>query len=134
MDATALHGPGLGASVSGTAGPPPGPPSECTALLRAVADRVARSARDGDPRRGLDEGGREALDVACRAARERGLQAEHVVLALKELWRVLPEPRQLERHDAHAALAYLVTECVTAFYAPARARMRTPAPPRQGRD
>lgn len=117
----------------------PTPPVECTARLRAVAARVAAreaarvAARAADaaaaglgapdaPDGELDDGGREALGAACRAAREGGLHGEHVVLALKDVWRTLPEARPLARHEADAALARLVSACIAAFYQPATAR------------
>jgi hypothetical protein len=86
-----------------------------------VAAREARGAADGVPDVALDAAGRAALDAACRAAREAGLEAEHVLLALKDAWRGLPELRHVERHTAESALARLVSACIAAFYAPARA-------------
>jgi hypothetical protein len=104
------------------------PPAECMSALRTVAARHARDTGAGAPDRVLDGGARAALGAACRVARESGLHGEHILLALKDIWRVLPEARQLARHEADPALARLVSTCIVAFYAPASASPLAPEP------
>lgn len=72
---------------------------------------------------------REAMRRACAVAREEGLQAERLVVALKRAWQELPEARKLLRDVREDTLFGVVTLCIKEYYAPAArsARSRNPA-------
>jgi hypothetical protein len=88
--------------------------AEIRVLARvAVARAMAAASRGVRPDGDL----RTSLKSVCDAARGRGLQAEAVVLVVKESWRHLVDPQLIERHLADAALEKLITMCITEFYA-----------------
>jgi hypothetical protein len=59
---------------------------------------------------------RAALRDACDRARNDGLRAEQLLLALKEVWRQLPERGRPLHIDSDAILARLVTACIDEYY------------------
>jgi hypothetical protein len=54
---------------------------------------------------------RRALRPICRAARERGVLAEQLVLLCKEEWRALPESLRMERGASEQTIAAAITLC-----------------------
>lgn len=70
----------------------------------------------------LAAGETEALDRALRRiaedAREHRMHAEHLLMALKEVWYALPEIRNGGEHDERERmLQRVVTQCIRAYYA-----------------
>lgn len=89
--------------------------AEIRVLARiAVARAMAAASRGARPDGDL----RATVTSVCAAARRRGFEAETVVLVVKDSWRHLVDPALIERHLAEAALAHLITMCITEFYSP----------------
>jgi len=88
------------------------------AQLRDLADEALRracgAARLGDV---VDEETRELMRRSCDVAHERGLQAEQLLLLLKQAWRELPEAQRLPHHEAGDGLARVITVCIHEYYA-----------------
>jgi hypothetical protein len=59
---------------------------------------------------------RVALRDACDRARHDGLRAEQLLLALKEVWRELPERSRPPHIDSDGVLARVVTACIDEYY------------------
>jgi hypothetical protein len=59
---------------------------------------------------------RRALRPICRAARERGMLAEQLVLLCKEEWRSLPESLRMERGASEQTIAAAITLCIEEYY------------------
>lgn len=78
----------------------------------AVARAMASASRGTRSDREL----RASVAPLCDAARRHGLQAETVLLVVKDCWRNLADDRLIERHLAGAALETLVTMCIVEFY------------------
>ena len=78
--------------------------------LRGVMDRAARRGNHTD----------ELHDVLCRAAgeaREKGIQAEHLLLVMKDLWHSLPELHRLANSERQTALLQeLISRCIERYY------------------
>lgn len=85
--------------------------ADTTAQLRAALER---SLQDGSHSDGL----KPLLARAAVEARERGLQAEQLLLALKDIWYSLP---QLSVHPADETqtrlLQQLIARCIKEYYA-----------------
>jgi hypothetical protein len=83
-------------------------------LREALRDAVVRRLREpGDESRV-----RDALRAISRAARARGLRAEHVVIALKSVCDTLPEMQGAVTSSQRArVLDRLVTLCIEEYYA-----------------
>lgn len=83
-------------------------PSTVEAMRAAFADSIG-NGRHGD---GLH-------DVLCRAsreAREKGIEAERLLVTLKDVWYSLPRaPRTLSDHE-HTLLQELVSRCIREYY------------------
>jgi len=60
-------------------------------------------------------------DILCRAAdeaRRKGIQAEHLLLALKDIWYSLPQIAGATSIDtSHTLLQELVSRCIHEYYA-----------------
>jgi len=104
---------------------PPSPPSQLSplapgALSTDTVDALRRAlrARLGRPEQRDDEL-RRAVRLMCDELRARGLHAEQLLVAVKELWQSLPEAQQLPfgppRYDA---LDHIITMCIQEFYDP----------------
>lgn len=78
--------------------------------LRAALQKSADRGTHGDDLR----------DVLCRAAdeaRRKGIQAEHLLLALKDIWYSLPEIAGASRGDgSQTLLQELVSRCIHEYY------------------
>lgn len=105
-------------SDHGAAVPEPGGCAELREMSRSAlrnALRAGEAAPDGEVRRMLRD--------TCSAARARNMSAEHVLILLKEGWRVLPEAPGRRDAEAQARLARIVTLCIEEYYgAPPRRR------------
>lgn len=79
--------------------------------LREVMDRAVRRGNHGD----------ELHDILCRAAaeaHEKGIQAEQLLLVMKELWHSLPELNRASDTDRQTTLLQeLITHCIQRYYA-----------------
>ena len=78
------------------------------AVARALAAATQGARPDGDVR--------PSLRSACDAARRHGLEAETLILMLKDSWRLLAAPLLIDRYAANSALQRLVTMCIDEFY------------------
>lgn len=65
---------------------------------------------------------RQALREACAHARRTDVRPEHVIVALKQAWREVPERTRVPSRDAHAILARVVTACINEYYEDSRLR------------
>lgn len=81
------------------------------ALRRALRAHLGRAESDDELRR--------AVRRMCNELRAKGLQAEQLLVAFKELWQSLPEAQQLPfgppRYDA---LDRIITMCIEEYYEP----------------
>jgi len=84
------------------------------ALLSELRDALSRSVKTGDHGDEL----KALLARAAADARAKGLQAEQLMLALKDLWFSLP---QLETHPGNDVqtrlLQQLIARCIHEYYA-----------------
>jgi hypothetical protein len=91
--------------------------------LRALVDDVLRPAmtalRTGVPY-AAEIADRDPMRELCAAARANEVQAETLILAIKESWRRLPECYGESRVEAEATLATVVTRCIREYYSPRR--------------
>lgn len=80
--------------------------------LRATLSRSVQAGNHGDDLKGL-------LAQAAAESRKKGIQAEQLLLALKEIWYSLP---QLATHPASEVqtrlLQQLIARCIQEYYAP----------------
>ena len=84
--------------------------AETMQVLRAAVAKHARGeARDDELRR--------ALNLLAREAQARRLRAEELIIALKALWRALPEVQQAaNRTEQNLLLGRLVSICIQEYY------------------
>jgi hypothetical protein len=91
--------------------PSPQLESETVVALRAVMDRAVRRGNHTD----------ELHDILCRVAaeaREKRIQAEQLLVIMKELWYSLPELRRVADNDLQVALLQeLISRCIDRYYA-----------------
>jgi len=91
--------------------PSPQLESETAEALRAVMDRAVRRGNHTD----------ELHDILRRVsaeAREKGIQAEQLLIIMKELWYSLPELRRVADNDRQVALLQeLISRCIDRYYA-----------------
>ena len=64
---------------------------------------------------------REAMRGACSVARGEGVQPEHLLVALKQVWLEMPETRRMLPDAREITLSSLVTLCIKEYFAPWRA-------------
>jgi hypothetical protein len=84
--------------------------AETLQILRAA---IAKHARSEAP----DDELRRALSLLAREAQARRLRAEEVIIALKALWRALPEVQQAaNRSEQNLLLGRLVSICIQEYY------------------
>src|SRR5918912_65055 len=84
--------------------------TETLQILRAAIAKHARGeAHDDELRR--------ALSLLAHEAQVRHLRAEELIIALKSLWRALPEVQQSSnRTEQNLLLGRLVSLCIEAYY------------------
>ena len=91
--------------------------------LRALVDDALRKAvaaeRDGDARE-AEAADRDSMRELCAAARANDVQAETLILAIKESWRHLPDAYGANRLDSEVTLATVITRCIREYYGPGR--------------
>lgn len=95
-----------------SSGPPSSryPSSETLELVRTSLSRYLR----GDDK---DEQVCEALLVLAREAQERRLNAEHMLVAFKDVWSKLPEVRAIRGEaDERRLREHLITLCIDSYY------------------
>jgi hypothetical protein len=81
------------------------------ALRRALLSYLS----DGDRAGAL----REALVLAAREARTKGIMAERLLVTLKATWNALPQVREADGDAARAQVALLqrvITRCIEEYY------------------
>lgn len=89
----------------------PGLDPATLAELRAALARSLASGSHGDELRDL-------LRRLAVQARERGLQAEQLLLALKEIWYSMPELSTRPGNDVQTQLLQqLIARCIQEYYA-----------------
>ena len=91
------------------------PPSLDAETIDAVRAAMARYVRDGTDSPEL----REVLRRVATEARAKGIQAERLLVVLKEIWGALPEVRHAERGDVsgqNTLLQRLITRCIHQYY------------------
>ena len=88
----------------------PAPSTETLEILRAAIAKHARGeAHDDELRR--------ALSLLAQEAQVKHLRAEELIIALKTLWRSLPEVQQAtNRTDQNLLLGRLVSICIEEYY------------------
>jgi len=83
---------------------------ETIAALRTTLQASADRGAHGD----------ELRDVLCRAAdeaRRKGIHAEHLLLALKDIWYSMPQIAGASSTDtSHLLLQELVSRCIHEYY------------------
>jgi hypothetical protein len=77
-----------------------------------------RSAPDGRSTNGMDDRTTDAVREVCAMARATDVRAETLILAIKGVWRQLPEAHGMTRLDAEVTLAALITLCIKEYYVP----------------
>jgi|SRR5687768_9502400 hypothetical protein len=81
------------------------------AELRTVLSRSAKSGSHGDELRGL-------LSRTAADAREKGMHAEQLLVALKDIWYSMPDMATQQGSDTQTRLLQqLVARCIQEYYA-----------------
>jgi hypothetical protein len=78
--------------------------------LRAALSRSANSGNHGDELKQL-------LMRAANEARSKGIQAEQLLVALKDIWYSLPQLTQSSNDVQSRLLQQLVARCIQEYYA-----------------
>jgi hypothetical protein len=79
--------------------------------LRAAFSRSVQAGSHGDDLKGL-------LSRAATDARQKGLQAEQLLLALKDIWYSLPQIATQPSNDVQTRLLQqLIARCIQEYYA-----------------
>ena len=109
MNPVEPHDPATGTELAGSA---PVAPSRTTLMM---IRRVLHAYREG----WLLEGRLSAAArMAAEDARQQGLSAERMLVALKQEWNGLEEARRLPALDAHDLLSALISLTIRAYYDP----------------
>lgn len=92
----------------------PSRPTLAPETLAALTNALATSMEQGNHADGL----RELLYTAAREARDKGIQAERLLLILKEIWYSLPAVSNAPSSMAEQALLQeLISHCIQQYYA-----------------
>jgi hypothetical protein len=84
--------------------------AETLQVLRAAVAKHARGVAHDDELR-------HALRLLAQEAQSRRLRAEELIIALKALWRALPEVQEAtDRSEQTALLGRLVSMCIEEYY------------------
>ena len=83
---------------------------QTTGALRAA---LAKSASEGNHPNDL----RELLCSTADEARRKGIQAERLLIILKDLWYSLPEVAGSSSQAQNALLQELISRCIQEYYA-----------------
>ena len=91
--------------------PPPRLESSTTDALRASLERSLKQGNHADDLHSV-------LCAAATEAREKGIQAEQLLVILKDLWYSLPELTRTSNPGLHTALLReLISRCIHEYYA-----------------
>ena len=86
------------------------PSAETVELVRASLSRYLRGEEK-------DDQVCEALVVLAREAQERKLNAEHMLVAFKDVWGKMPEVRAIKLEaDERRLRDHLITLCIDSYY------------------
>ena len=92
------------------------PPSLDAETVAAVHAALARYVREGNHTAELQD----LLIRVAAEARSKGIQAERLLVLIKEIWAALPDVRQAERaavNEQSQLLQRLITRCIEQYYA-----------------
>lgn len=91
--------------------------------LRRLAFEVLRSAihqRRNSFKPGIAPAPRSQVErllrEMCTVGRDRGLEAEQVLIVLKDAWRNLPDVELIDRSDSNAMLSSVITRLIKEYY------------------
>ena len=83
------------------------------ATIEALRAALARSVTNGNHEDAL----RDLLCQTAAEAREKGIHAEHLLIALKDIWFSLPELVDRSANDVdNALLQELISRCIQEYY------------------
>jgi predicted component of type VI protein secretion system len=92
----------------------PSHPTLAPETVEALRQSLTRSARQGNHSDDL----RDLLCNAAAEARDKGIQAERLLLILKDIWYGLPQVASATSSDAeNALLQELISRCIQQYYA-----------------
>lgn len=91
--------------------------AELRSWLSRATTRTLMALRGGASVHAAVGQARDDLSSACAIARARGICAEHVIVLLKEAWRVVPGLHPVTRAEDDLVLARVVTLCILTYYA-----------------
>lgn len=60
----------------------------------------------------------QAMQRVCAVAQDEGLLPEQLLIALKECWQEVPEPRAIFGEARESTLSNVVTQCIELYFAP----------------
>jgi hypothetical protein len=90
--------------------PPPRLEASTTDALRAILGEAVRKGNHTDELR-------DTLCTVAAEARQKGIQAEQLLVILKDLWYSLPELSRASNPGAHTALLReLISRCIQEYY------------------
>ena len=91
--------------------PAPQLEASTTDALRAILGQAVRKGNHTDELR-------DTLCTVAAEARQKGIQAEQLLVILKDLWYSLPELSRASNPGAHTALLReLISRCIQEYYA-----------------
>jgi hypothetical protein len=92
----------------------PSPPALDTTTVEAIRRVLARSVAQGNHSNEL----RDLLCKAAEEARAKGIQAERLLIILKDIWYTLPDIAGAPSSTAeNALLQELISRCIHEYYA-----------------
>jgi hypothetical protein len=92
----------------------PGSPHLEAKTIEALRSALARSVTQGNHAAEL----RDLLCQTAAEARDKGIRAEHLLIALKDIWFSLPELATKTPTDVdHTLLQELISRCIQEYYA-----------------
>ena len=91
------------------------PPSLAPDTVHALREELVRYSREGNHSRQLHE----ILDRITEEARAKGMRAEHLLIALKEIWFSVVQvaPGTVEEVQQTKLLQSLISRCIEQYYA-----------------
>jgi hypothetical protein len=92
----------------------PSAPTLAPTTIDSIRSALARSVAQGNHNDDL----RDLLCAAADEARKKGIQAERLLVILKEIWYSLPEVAKAQSPEAeNALLQELISRCIQEYYA-----------------
>jgi hypothetical protein len=90
------------------------PNSLSPTTVEALRDALAQSVANGDHTHEL----RALLCNVAREARDKGIEAEHLLIMMKDIWYSLPDVSMAKSPDiATELLQDLISRCIQEYYA-----------------